>query len=442
MHNHPTDSNSDRQHNSGNKPTINDYQRWLERRSDTGNFFIFFRDHLSIMSTESAIVFQSLVNLGRNKDRDGWILCTSAYLESQLFMTKRVIDRVMRELKEKNFIEVEVRGFERLRHIRLNLSHLERCLDEVQAERLPKHQNVPLHSTETYHNKSIPTEYSNKSNKHCRRTNSAATPPRGDADGEEGTTTFPIQVPGQDKSRPPRRSRGPLFGIETPSPSACGYAARLAELVIKAGKRHRRSSQRDWERAFTKAEQTYSASTVETVFNWYAKHFGERFVPEIESGKTFYTRFEAIQKAIKRDERDNPQVTVSPQAAKLAKRFDNWGWPKGSETQLPTVVQVSIDRIEELVTKLNGVYSVRQSPVENRLVLEVIRQTADVNWLLTEWFRDVHRRVANWAAWSGDLMPFAFDFNSKQFRAMAQDWSRKKCGDPTVWDKILKEILK
>jgi hypothetical protein len=171
------------------------------------------------------------------------------------------------------------------------------------------------------------------------------------------------------------------------------------------------------------------------------------FVPKASSpARAFYTRFDDIRDAIKRDERDNPQVTVSPQAAKLAKRFDNWGWPKGSETQLPTVVQVSIDRIEELRLALDQKYtphSFKQPNQQMQVIgLQIIKETADVSWLLTEWFRDVHRRVANWAAWSGDLMPFAFDFNSKQFRAMAQDWSRKKCGDPMVWDKILQEILK
>jgi hypothetical protein len=43
MHNHPTDSNSDRQHNSG-EITAQDYQRWLYASLDAGNYFQFRRD--------------------------------------------------------------------------------------------------------------------------------------------------------------------------------------------------------------------------------------------------------------------------------------------------------------------------------------------------------------------------------------------------------------
>jgi hypothetical protein len=418
--------------------TISVARAWLARMAGDGHHFKVFRPYYQLMKKLDVLFLHDLINLSdasKYKDDNDYFLCTRHYLE--LVGWSRMEQQArFKSLQKGKWVKAEQRGRERLRWVWIDFQHLMNALNTCSVSASNDVVGPTLNDVGI---KGTLSEYPTK-NKQCPLPDSAATPPRGDGDGA-GIPMFPLEIPGQDKSRTPRRSR-PKHASKTPSPQARGYAARLLDAVIKAGQQHPASSINGWAKYLDDTIIAFTASRFETVFNWYLNNIDKPGVPWAYCGESFYRKFVAIERAMKKNHKANPQVTVSPQAAKLAKRFDNWGWPKGSETQLPTVVQVSIDRIEELVTKLNGVYSVRQSPVENRLVLEVIRQTADVNWLLTEWFRDVHRRVANWAAWSGDLMPFAFDFNSKQFRAMAQDWSRKKCGDPTVWDKILKEILK
>jgi hypothetical protein len=115
-----------RYESNGHSPSADDYRRYLERRADAGNWFPFFRDYLLIMPLDAAVVVQSILNLGKAKSKDGWILCTVEYLYQSTRLDRNAQVRVLNVLKNLGFIEWEKRGIPAKRYIRVDILKLDR----------------------------------------------------------------------------------------------------------------------------------------------------------------------------------------------------------------------------------------------------------------------------------------------------------------------------
>jgi hypothetical protein len=117
-------------HDSRDDPaTQRDYDEHIARRADGGNYFLFFRDYLALMSGDAAILLQSLQNLGRFRSQDGWVTCTRDFLAAQLHMARRTQDRCFKELRALGFILTRTTGIPPKRQVMVLNLRVERALD-------------------------------------------------------------------------------------------------------------------------------------------------------------------------------------------------------------------------------------------------------------------------------------------------------------------------
>ncbi len=192
-----------------------------------------------------------------------------------------------------------------------------------------------------------------------------------------------------------------------------------------------------------------SESDIARVMQWYCVRIGEEFVPEAFSGESFRKKFTALERAADRDK--TAPVVITPQAVAIASRVTGLGWPKGSEKSIPGAAQVCLTayltwttRRRTFMALLDSTKSIGIDDTTRRRLLlfgkRVGQQLAAPEHFVEQWLRDVHKRVHNWAAWSGDLNPYLFKSNAKYFVAMGRGWAQQFCATASRWDTYI-EIM-
>lgn len=219
------------------------------------------------------------------------------------------------------------------------------------------------------------------------------------------------------------------------------YADRLYNAVRSAGKRTQRSwSRKSWAQEFRRlhdeeVNETYSGE----VLDWFCAHIGQEYVPQTWSAKSFRLEFSKVEAAMERDRKRNPVVTVSANATKIVNRIKHLHWPKGSATQLPIVVQLSIDKIQKFRKHLlNRVMPDSPLASLSGKVRAAVRAYEHVIEVYLK--NNVYRRIAHWEKWNGNLIPYAWSPQSESVMANGRELAKKFTGKSENWDKLLKEI--
>ncbi len=436
------------------QPTPEDYQRWLKRRSMSGNWFVCFDDFVKVMNPEEAWVLQRIINLGKRNPKtkldkkvrpEGWIRCTVAFLQRKVRLTPTAQKRILNSLqgifdKRKKgisqrtrvcdegrvFIEVKTFGVPPRRFVRVDLVNIERAIDifdaAEEAERvgIPKSRNSnPLNGRNS--NPSIDRK-ENPSNEGKKK--EVAT------QGGNGFCEAATHA---------------TFGTATPSPAKL-LATKLHDLLAKKRKVQRPPDLKAWERTFIKFLEYHSFDEIDDTLNEHERRIGEKFWPKAYSADSFcdeerYTKMrESIAES--RNEttaQDTIQIEVSEDAANIAERLQSeLNWPKGSSSQLPVVVQSSLDayrRFRKIIARLAKSSSDRgvQSFAEH-----LAESLPPAKSFVEGWLTDFNNRIADWDGWSGKITPFGID--DKQLRRKGSDWAQEFCGNTNRWDRLHTEL--
>lgn len=220
------------------------------------------------------------------------------------------------------------------------------------------------------------------------------------------------------------------------------YAIALRCTLRRHGKVQRPVSAKAWARSMSKLRtvDALSQETIEDVFLWYLDHFGERRVPWAFSAKSFRAKFYNIQMAMKIHQERNPTVVITETARQAAKRLGRRYWAKGSGGQLPLACQRSLEALDRFNAKLKAYVATGGSDPKVHSLARFITPKMTNMLFIDNWFHRIHELVNGWEAWSGDLNPFIFSPENKQFRSLGHSWCRLYGMDAKVWDKLMETL--
>lgn len=417
-----------------------EYECWYRRSTDAGNWFIFKRHWLLVMSPAAAILAQYLLSRGAYKCRDGgWIPATQDFLRSGIGYSKKTQETALLELKRRGYIELAKLGLPATRHVRVNPHVIDRDVDaSLNSDNSGGDKSTRNRVDWTTRNRVVnKTDASTKhqSNKHCRSTDSPASPAASDLG--DGVGSNPM-VPLLDV---PNRKRDKYH----PAQKDFDAARRLHEAIVSRTNVRRRWSEVKWAKEFARLRNEVGDSRLDPALDWYCNNIKKAYTPEIYCGKTFRDKLPRIEAAMLRDAKRNPFVyqVVTPEANKAARRLAVLGWPAGTDTQLPAFVQHTAESMLEFRRKLIsytntvGVFGDKLSVAlyaADKLAGGVVYDRAE------DWGRETHRRVSRWPNFPGTLAVCVWSPDGKEFTGEARGWASRKCGKPGVWDQIMKEI--
>lgn len=392
----------------GKRPP-NKYRRWLDRRSDTGNYFIFFRDYLEVMSIEEAVVAQSLINLGSSRSKDGWVRCTQLFLHQQLKLTRRQQDRILSSLKARGIIQVESRGMPPNRWVCIDVERIEIAVDS-QLHR--GGANITTKPRNNKHN-TLLTEAPKHADLHSR-----AAPARqksADVDDEDsmlpGITRHKPAAVDLDRCARLRRFASQHGWTVSKSPRRWGNSART--LRNRLGADHNQiDAVLDFivNRDVTKPRvYDFAQLAAPNVWNWLTQMMAD-------------------------DGERNPTVEVTAEAKAIVKRLLHQQWPSLAREELPAAVQLSINNLKAFRAKVESAYAVKNI---STFAFRVLSRSS-VHSLVEEWFN----RVGAYAAGKERLRLIpdrVLAVGHEDF----QKWGRQQAieyGNVKHWDKLMKEI--
>lgn len=252
-----------------------------------------------------------------------------------------------------------------------------------------------------------------------------------------------------ENTAPPPKStemKASFFPEKLPPPKYTEFdlaqAKRLHAIVTEVRQRRSKWSKDRWSNEIRLLREELTANAEERIskaIDWYAANNKRKGVPSIDSGASFRRCFDWLEDLIEKD--TSFQVEVSPEAKEITKRIIGLGWPKGSKDQVETVVQLSINRFTILRQKIKQLIKESESTTDSRFLAFVNKRMGHESYFVENWMRAVHKKVAKWKDWNGDLHPFAFDPRSKQFDSMGREWSIMFANNTQLWTKLKGELV-
>lgn len=204
-------------------------------------------------------------------------------------------------------------------------------------------------------------------------------------------------------------------------------AKTLATALYKNNKVQRQFKLAYWAQFFCRLRRDVEPDNIIKVLNWYCSNIKRPYTPQAYSGKSFWEKFDQIERAMIRAVGE--EVAVSDEARKITERLQNLYWPKINEDELAQAVQLSLDNYTSFLTH------------DTKLFPPAIRNKLSAPATFTEqWFRDVNNQIRDWDDWSGNIKKQAFYPEHKRFRARGRSWANEYCGDPNRWDQLMEKI--
>lgn len=420
-------------------------RRWLQRARDTGNYFNFFRDFLLIgVGKPGALLLQDLINIDSmtRTTHDGeWFLCTVAFVDK--YWSRKEQETYFGKLRKAGLIETRKLGSPPLRWVKILYPEIERALDRIQSppqrgERSPP-QRAEKKSSEELLKRRRNTVPQLVGNPRTADRSSTDDRDRPDATRDKRMLLPPTGNPATKKRTPP-----------SPFDVACAEGLRSA--IVLSTARKQAWSRNAWSQEFSRLRDSIPADPegrITAVLDWYTnllrlnKCIANKRIPEAYCAKSFRDKFDRIEAAMKKDQASHPEVVITPEAQTIADRLCMKAWPKGSEGDVPMVVQVSLNNLREFQTKLQNwtkAHWRHANPLVNFSKAYVLPEIADVGHFVEDWMKWVHGRIKGWDAWEGPLIRHVFHPDQKRFDALGAGWADAYAGNAKLWTQ-LREML-
>ena len=257
--------------------------------------------------------------------------------------------------------------------------------------------------------------------------------------------------------------QGGFFGEDKPSFEQKA-AHKLFTLLSAKRKLFRKVNLKAWAREFAQLQEGgVDRARIKAAFKFYAKTIGQEFIPQIYSAKAFCMKFAQLEDAMsKRTDASSAKaasdnVAVSKEARTIASRLSSeHSWPGALASQLPAVVQQSLDNFKDYERKRAAAVArwkkltrseMAKIAQRARMLLDFDDVLNDDGWLsstpaefVENWFAYVAKRLAKWKDFHGQLSHFTFSLAhpdaDAQGRREAVQWS----GDDEIWVKYISRI--
>jgi len=238
----------------------------------------------------------------------------------------------------------------------------------------------------------------------------------------------------------------------TATPKDTTRAKRLHAALLAKGHARTGWSESKWANQFRLLRKDIgsgAANRIRKVMNWFEENMDKKYCPLVRSADSFRHKFTQIESVMKRDERDNPTVELTPEALDLSRQIQNENsWPLKSRAMVPVVVQISLNNIRSFLRKVAKYRNkLRKQKFDcERLTREafvekVLAQFAGgVNAFVTSWMENANRRILGWEGWSGKLLPWAFSEDHNSFDMMMGTLSQEYCGSLIHWIELKEAV--
>jgi len=250
-------------------------------------------------------------------------------------------------------------------------------------------------------------------------------------DGVEMETDMPFLESLETEKTPPSK-----FDIDC--------ASKLKDALNTKNLITRPVSLRNWSNEFRILRKTNKKAIIKSVLKWYCDHAGQKYISVALSAGSFRRKFDNIK--------HQSENHVTPTSVKKHTEYDqattslynelrHLHWPKGTKTQLMDAIQDSVLEYGVFWKALTDVTKRTDvDPKVLRFAKELRSSIPSLKTFVRDWFEGIHKSVANWKDWSGNLRSMALRRDHKKFHSLGQGWSDDYCGDPSRWDKLL-ELL-
>lgn len=463
------------------------YNRHMASASSLGNYFMFRKCYLRIMSRDAALVIQDVINkmgylMRKGKLRsDRWVPMTVEKLEKSLAMKKDCQHRVLLELKGVEgkctgrlpFIEVTKFGRPTKRYVRVNFANLNKALDEAFSQ-IPEDKqtsrsqdNCEIGSSGNPDDMSFGSsgnpDDAIEENKMLRNNNkfsgTLSASPRG-IDGNQKARLPNVDPSSQDKeSTSPNpviihtehKYRNQIPTLASTTDPAKIIANALWATLTSKNRLPINAKPKTWVQVIRKSLLSHvDLQTALAALAWYDKHVGGKYIPDIRSARTLVDKWEALQSAIQRERQSTDastntntlmEVKLTKPIRRVLKQLDHLHWPKGSRGQIPAAVADTMTAFSAF-RKANS--ELAASEGHRKYDLRDFAQ-----WLMNEWSDDpeefaawwleeLNERVSDWPAWSGIVKGLSID--DKQFHKWLSDQVEEYGEDSRFTQRYLKEI--
>jgi hypothetical protein len=208
-------------------------------------------------------------------------------------------------------------------------------------------------------------------------------------------------------SKPSKRKKG------RPDERFFKYAEQLREAVNRTDFRMQYSSL-DWAREFETID--CDQQQLEKALTWFCDTIKEPYSLRIRSAATFRKRFGDILDTMGRAYAKRPTevpANLLPETTAILDELRTVLWPpNGAVYQLPAVVDQSVRNHKAFVVGMKFPAIIPGTEWILKIMLDVASETI---YYLTKWFMNVWKRHHDWAEWSGDMGPFVWTPDHKDF---------------------------
>jgi hypothetical protein len=357
-------------------------------------------------------------------DEDGYFVCTDKYL-ANAYWKKNTSTQHFQRLAAAGILDVKrgqsLRfGTMPVRLVRINMEEIERRLEVLETG--GSDSQSPRIIIRGYGEQSNTYGITEKTNS---RPNGAAPRIGTTQKGESmiGAGLFPAMY-------------GQTSNAKSLLPTKEDYADanKLHDAVASRANIRRRWSLIKWAKEISLLRGEVGSERLAPALAWYTAHIGGEYIPESYCAKSFRDKFLRIESAMKRDAKQNPQVTISPATESAVRRLHRLTWPKGSRIQVSTLVQASADAIKALRTRLS-----KHAGNLERADGALYRHLSDPDFHAEQWAARVHARICNWPEFNGKLAPFVWSLNRAECQADLCEVVERRFGSRKPFDVFLKE---
>lgn len=165
-------------------------------------------------------------------------------------------------------------------------------------------------------------------------------------------------------------------------------------------------------------------------------NFTHEMTPKVYSGETFVEKFERIEEAIKRQQRQNPIVAETELGSAVHHDLELYHWPGDGKAKLRAAIELSLINYTALAATL-----ARRGKTKppDRLAAEVLSNMGTERTFLPRWFRrafDISRKKPN----KFQIMNYVFATDHWMFERMAQEWAGRYGAGPDKLKALLEAV--
>lgn len=189
----------------------------------------------------------------------------------------------------------------------------------------------------------------------------------------------------------------------------------------------------NWANQFRLLAKEIPQERIDKALDWYCENATKKTKPRLLTGRQFREHFVWLEDIMRQEIRE-----VSPMASAIAERLSYLVWPKGSEKDLPTAVQLTIDNYKPFVDWIQREETNDGKEPIHRLMRYLNDVLPGPRKMADSWMHKVWDRIHNWDEWNGNLRSEALTIDGKRFQSYLRELANEYSGN---FSKLIPKLM-